>query len=110
MISACVSSHSSSARRRRRSPAHLQIRRFGVGKTGTEFFRLLVHVQNQLRAVDPFGKAGKILNHRRGRKLTARLPPFEHERAQVCAGRVNRRRQTGTTAPDNDHLLHARQG
>ena len=109
MISACVSSHSSSARGEGgRLPS--QIRRFGVGKTGAEFFRLLVHVQNQLRTVDPFGKAGKILNHRRGRKLAARLPPFEHERAQVCAGGVNRRRRTGTTTPDNDHLLHARQG
>ncbi len=110
MISACVSSHSSSALQANVVACHLQICRFGIGKTGAEFFCLLVHVQDQLRAVDPFGKAGKILNHRRSRKLAARLSTFEHERAQVCAGGVNRRRQPGTTAPDNDHLFHARQG
>ena len=88
--------------------AHLEIGHFRVGKTGAEFLRLRVHVHDQLRAVDAFGKAGKILHQRGGGQLAAGLPAFEHERVQVRARGVNGGGQTGATAPDNDHFFHSR--
>ena len=85
----------------------IEIGHLGVGKARAEFLGLLVHVHDQLRPVDSFGKAGKIF-HQRGRgKLTARLAAFEHQRTQVRARGINRRGQPGATAPDNDHFLHA---
>ena len=89
---------------------HFQIRRFRVRKTRAEMFRLLVHVHDQLRAVDAFRKARKIFDQSRGGKLAAGLATLEHERAQVRPSGINRRRQTRATASDNDNFFHARQG
>src|SRR6266404_5967326 len=75
-----------------------------IRKARTEFLRLLVHVENQLRPVNPFRKSREIFHERRGRELPAGLAAFQDKRAQVGAGRVNRRSQTGAAAPDNDDL------
>src|SRR5438045_1005399 len=56
---------------------------FGVGKTGSEFLGLLVHVHDQLRAFNPFRESRKILDQSSGGELAARLPAFEHERTEL---------------------------
>src|SRR5207302_9195071 len=84
----------------------LEAGRFGIRKTGAEFFRLRVHVHDQLRAVDAVGEPGKILDHGGGGKLSTGLGAFEDERIQVGAGSINRRGQTGAATPDDDDLFH----
>ena len=64
-----------------------EIRHFRVGKARAEFLGLFVHVHDQLRALDAFGKTGKILDQGRGGELSAWLAAFQNERAQVCARR-----------------------
>ena len=86
-----------------------KIRHLRIRKAGAEFFRLLVHVNNELRAFNAFWKAGKILHERRGGKLSAGLPSLEDERAQFCARSINRGGQSSATAPDNDHFFHRRE-
>ena len=85
----------------------LETGHFGVGEARAEFLRLRVHVQDQLRPVDAFGKTGKIFHHGGGRELAARMAAFEDERAQIRARGVNRGGQSRATAADDDHFLHA---
>ena len=82
-----------------------EIRHLRIRKARSEFFGLRVHIQDQLRAVDAFRKAWEIFDHRGRGKLPARLAAFEHERTQVCAGGINRRRQSSAAAAYNDDLL-----
>jgi hypothetical protein len=70
----------------------LEVCYLGVGKPRPEFLGLLVHIQNQLRTVDPFRKTGKIFHQRRRGKLAAWLASFEHERTQIRARGINRGR------------------
>ena len=70
----------------------IEIGRLRVGKARAEILGLFVHVQDQLRPVDPFRKAGKIFHHRRRRELAARLATLEYERTQIRARGINRRR------------------
>ena len=106
MMSARVSSHSSSALIRTWPLPSFEIGHFRIGKARAEFLRLLVHVHDQLRTVDAFREAGEIFDQRGRGKLTARLAAFEHEWIQVRAGGINRRRQSRATAADNDHFFH----
>ena len=88
---------------------HLKICRLGIGKTRAKLLRLLMHVHHQLRPIDSIGKSGEIFDQRRGGKLAARLPTLEHERFQIGSRGIDCRGQSRASAPDNDHLLHARQ-
>jgi hypothetical protein len=70
----------------------LEIGHFRIRKASSEFLGLRMHVQDQLRPIDAFRKAGEILDQRGCGKLTTRLAAFEHEWTQVRAGGINRRR------------------
>ena len=83
-----------------------KISHLGIRKAGPEFLGLRMHVQDQLRTIDPVRKAWEIFDHRGGGKLTARLAAFEHKWTEVRAGGINRRRQSRATAANNDDLLH----
>ena len=83
-----------------------KIRDRRIGKPRTEFLRLLMHVDDELRAIDALRKSGKIFHHCRRGKLTARLPAFEDERIKIRARGINRGGQPRASAPDDDHLLH----
>ena len=85
-----------------------EIRHFRIGKAGAEFFRLLVHVQDELWPVDPHRKTWKVFDQRCRGKLTAGVTAFEHERIQIRARRIDGRRQTGAAAPGDNHFFHAR--
>ena len=61
--------------------ARLEIGHFRIRKSGAEFLCLVVHFDDEFRAINPVGKAGIILDQSRGRKLTARLAAFQNERA-----------------------------
>ena len=86
--------------------ASIEIGYLGVRKARTKFLSLPMHVEDELGPVDSIREAGIILHQRGSRELTAGLPPFQHQRIQVRARGVNRRRQSGATASSNDHLLH----
>ena len=49
---------------------------------------LLLHVFDQLRALNPFWKAGKVLDQRGQGKLAPGLMAFEDEWAEIGAGGV----------------------
>ena len=72
--------------------AGLEIGHFSIGKPGAKFFRLSVHVQNQLRSIDSIRKARIIFDERRRGKLPAGLSAFEHQRAEIGSRSVNRSR------------------
>ena len=83
-----------------------EIRHFRVRKACAKVFCLFVHVQDELRTINSIGKARVIFDQGGRGKLAAGLSPFEHERIQIRTRSVNRRRQSGAAAPDNDHFLH----
>ncbi len=86
--------------------ARLEVGDFGVGKSGAEVLRLFMHVQNELRSVDPFRKSGKIFHQRSGGKLAAGLAAFQNERIQIRASGINGSRQSGAATANDDHLFH----
>ena len=55
-------------------------------KVGAKSRRLLLHVVDQFRPLDPFRPAGKILDQRGDRELPARLVSLQHQRFQLGAG------------------------
>ena len=63
--------------------------------------RLLLHILHQDAPVDPVGESRKILNPRRGRKLSARSHPFVKDRRKTRARNINRRRITRRPAADD---------
>ncbi len=77
-----------------------------VLEAGSEAFGLGMHFHDQLRAVDSFWEAGKILNLCGCGELAARLPPLQHEWREIGATGVDGCGETGTTGADNDDLFH----
>ena len=65
--------------------------------TGAKTLRLLLHVLDQRRALDPFGKAREIFDFSGNGELAAGLMPFENERLQIGSGRVDCGGVPGTT-------------
>src|SRR5206468_769543 len=64
--------------------------------------RLLAHLLDQLRPLDPLREAGEVLHVGRETELPARLVAVDQERLQVGAGGVDRRRQAGAPRPQDD--------
>ena len=69
-------------------------------------FGLGVHFHDQLGAVNSLGEAGEILHFCRGGQLTAGLTPFQDERGEIGAARVDGGGETGTSCADDDDLFH----
>ena len=53
---------------------------------GAEARGLLAHVVDQFRALNAFGKAGKVFDQRGDRELSAGLMAFDDQRLEVGAG------------------------
>ncbi len=77
-----------------------------VLKARAEFFRLLMHAQDQIRTLHPLGEAGKIFHGGGGGELAAGLAAFQNKRGEAGAGRVDGRGETGATRPDDNHVFH----
>ncbi len=68
--------------------------KFGVAEPGAEFFRLFMHVHDQLRSVDTVRESGEILDERGRGQLTTRFSSLEDE------GKCKQRRvRTGLALP-----------
>src|ERR1700733_1589111 len=52
---------------------------FSVAEASAEFLRLPVHVHDQLRAINPVGKSGEILDQRGRSELAAWFTTFQDE-------------------------------
>ena len=71
---------------------------------GPEVLGLLLHVLDQIRAVDPFGKTGEVLHQGRERELSSGFVSADDQRHQIGPGRVDGRGVSGT-AGSNDHNI-----
>jgi hypothetical protein len=80
----------------------------GVPEPGTEFFRLFMHIHDQLRPVDAIRKTGEILDQRGRSQLTARFSSLENERSQVGPRGVNCGSQSGAPRSNNHYCFHGR--
>jgi len=67
---------------------------------------LLAHVLNQLRALNAFGEAGKILYQRGQGQLPAGLMPFHDQRPQVGARGIDGRCESGTAGSKDDGITN----
>ena len=98
------------ARRRRRRPAGCRRRRARRGRVvgdeaGAEALRLGAELVHHLRAHDPLGVAGVVLDVGRVLELAAPLEALDHERLEVGARGVERGRVAGAAAADDDQVL-----
>jgi hypothetical protein len=60
-----------------------------------------MHVRDELRTIDAFGKAWKIFDQSRRSELTAWLATFQNEGIQTGTSGVDRGRKAGTASADN---------
>jgi hypothetical protein len=67
-----------------------------------EAFSLFTHIVDQVRSLDSLGKSREIFDQGGHRELPAGLMPFQHERLQIRARRVNRGGQSGASGSHND--------
>ena len=77
---------------------------------GAEARRLLVHVLDQFRPLDAFGKAGEIFHQRGQRQLSARFMAFDHERLEVRAGAVEGGGVTGASGAQDHNIAYVHSG
>ena len=73
---------------------------------GAEVDGLLLHVLHQVGPVDPFGKAGEVLDQGGHGKLAASLVSGDDQRLQIGARRVNRGGISGTAGAHNNDVSH----
>ena len=73
---------------------------------GAKTFRLFLHPRHQFIAIHAFGKAGKIFNDAGGGEQTAGLFAGEHERLEVGARGIKRRRPARATRTDDNDFFH----
>src|SRR5215469_1351861 len=77
---------------------------------GAEARGLLLHVVDQLWALDAFGPAGEVLDKSCDGELPAGLMAFQDERLEVGAGGVNGRGKSGAAGAQDDcvaNITHA---
>src|ERR1700724_2318781 len=82
--------------------------KFSVAEPSAEFFRLFMHVHNQLRSVDTIRKSGEILDEGSRGQLTARFSSLEDEGSQVGPCGINRSCQSSAACTDNHYCFHGR--
>ena len=71
-----------------------------------ETFGLFLHPRHQFVAVHAFGKAGIIFDDAGGGEQAAGLFAGEHERLEIGARGVKRRRPARATRTDDDNFFH----
>ena len=74
-------------------------------EAGAEALGLGAELVHHLRAHDPLGIARVVLDVGRVLELAAPLEALDHERLEVGAGGVERRRVAGGAAAEDDHVL-----
>jgi hypothetical protein len=74
----------------------------GHGELGAEAGGLLLHVLDELRALDAFGPAGEVLHERGDGELAAGLVAFEDERLEIGAGGVDGGGESGAAGTEDD--------
>ena len=79
---------------------------YAVLKAGSEFFRLLLHSHDEIRAVHAVGEAWKILHRGRRCQLAPGEASLKNKRGEVSAGGVNGGGESGTAGADDDDILH----
>src|SRR5260221_4774739 len=82
--------------------------KFGVTEPSAEFFRLFMHVHDQLRSVDAIRKSGEILDEGSRGQLTARFSSLEDEGSQVGPRGINRGCQSSAPCTNNHYCFHWR--
>src|SRR6185436_19411505 len=74
-------------------------------ETCAELRGLFPQVVHQLKAIDALRETRKIFHFARGCELSARQRPFEDERIEIGAARVDRGRETCATSADNNDVF-----
>ena len=74
---------------------------------GAEPLRLRAHLGHELRTHDAVAKAGPVLDQRRQHQLPARFEPFDDERLQVGARRIQSGGQPGRARTDDDDVVES---
>jgi hypothetical protein len=75
-----------------------------VAVFGTEALRLLLHVVDELRALNTFREARKIFHLGGDGKLAAGFMPFQNKRFQVCSGGIDGGGIPGTPGAQDDYI------
>ena len=73
---------------------------------GAEMLGLLLHVLDEIGAVDAFGKAGKVLDERGNRELAAGLMPADNQRLQIRTRRIDGRSVSGAAGANDHNVSH----
>ncbi len=89
-----------------RTLAEIDAGHMAVPVFGAEPRRLLAHILDQLRSLNAFGKAGKVLHQRGERKLAPGFVTFQHQRFQVSPRRVERGRVPGTPRSHDNNVAN----
>ena len=74
----------------------------GHAQFGAEADGLLLHVLDELGALDALGPAGEVFDERGDRELAAGLVAFEDERLEVGAGSVDGSGKAGASGAEDD--------
>ena len=74
------------------------------GQIRAKAHRLHSHVLNQLRTLDAFRPAGKVLDQGGDGELAAGLVAFKHKWFQVGAGRIDGGGKTGAARAEDDSV------
>jgi hypothetical protein len=78
----------------------------GHAQLGAEADGLLLHVLDELGALDALGPAGKVFDQRGDGELSAGLVAFEDERLQVGARGVNGRGKARAAGAEDDGIAY----
>ena len=76
--------------------------RWAMRELGAEAGGLLLHVLDELGALDAFGPAGEVFDERGDGELAAGLVAFEDERLEVGAGGVDGGGESGAAGAEDD--------
>ena len=104
-----VSTHSPSIFRRNGRLREIGFEDRAVHILGAEMLRLLLHVLDEIRPVDAFGKAGEILDQRGDGKLAAGLMSADDQRLQIGPGGIDGGSVSGAAGADDHNVSHGRQ-
>ena len=105
-ITVRVSIHSPSTLRRKGRLEKSASSDGAVHVFGAEVLRLLLHVLHQVRAVDAFREAGKVLHQGGEGKLPAGFMAAHDQRFQIGARGVNGGGIARAAGTDNDNVSH----
>src|SRR5436305_8235657 len=67
---------------------------------------LLLHIFDQLRALNTVGKTRKILNQGCNAELSARFMALNYQWVEIGTCRINRSCKSGATRAENDDVAH----